>query len=138
MWRTLVFLAEEFLVAELDALRHVLDCLRAVVKEVGETRNSFQLGQVFLKPLFRQVLVEQAVVPLVEGDAVVKRPPCRLDLSVELAVPSPAMVELEFERPVRHVAFSLLGFGSCHWIPSFPWDVEFGFTKKTPLFQNCF
>ena len=73
--------------------------------------------------------MEQAVIPLVEGDAVVVCPSRQLDLVVELAVSPPVMVELELERLVRHIFF----LASCHWIPSFH---RFCASKKTPLFQN--
>ena len=52
MGRTLVLLAEELLVAVLDALCHILDCLRAVAKEIGEARDFLEFGEVFLETHF--------------------------------------------------------------------------------------
>ena len=88
---------EEELVALLDALCNVLERLRADFLQVGEPRKPLQLRQVLLEVEQVQVLVIQAVVPLVEGDAVIVRNPRRIDLLVELAVASRSE-ELELER----------------------------------------
>lgn len=88
---------EEELVALLDALCNVLERLRADFLQVGEPRKPLQLRQVLLEVEQVQVLVIQAVVPLVEGDAMIVRNSRRIDLLVELAVASRSE-ELELER----------------------------------------
>ena len=89
----------------------VLDTNQSVfAAQLTEPWELADFRQVLLELVLVQALMEQTVVPFMEGDAMIVRQASGMDLPMELAVPF-GTIELELVRP-HHGDCLLLAFSS--------------------------